>query len=228
MRRESTAGMAPLSGSATPSPSQRLAMVEAVPMVMHDPALRDMAKNRRFLALVGANLLAASLFFQWGSAVAKFVVDLGYPKSVYGWLMALNGLMIAVFEIPITRGVRRFPQHLVIGVGYLACGVGMALNGFAVSWWWVAAAVVVFTVGEMVSLPVASAYLSVLSPEKMRGRYAGALGLTWNIGQFLAPGLGLMLYEWQPGVLWSASLFVGIGAAAVLWKLGGVRAVDSR
>lgn len=186
-------------------------------------AIRDMAKNHRFLALMGANLLAASLFFQWGSSVAKFVVDLGYSKSVYGWLMAMNGLLIALFEIPIARGTRRFPQHLVIGIGYLACGVGMALNGFASTWVWVAVALLVFTIGEMVSLPVSSAYLALLSPEKMRGRYAGALGLTWNIGQSLAPGLGLMLYEWNAAVLWSASLALGIGAAMILWKLGGHR-----
>jgi len=44
-RRASTAGMAPLCGRAMPSPSHRLAMVEAVPMVMHEPALRDIAAS---------------------------------------------------------------------------------------------------------------------------------------------------------------------------------------
>lgn len=191
------------------------------------PALRDMAANRPFLALWAANLLAASLFFQWGASVAKLVVDLGYTKSVYGWLMAANGVMIALFEIPIARSVRRRPQHRVIGLGYLACGIGMAMNGFASSWIWVAVALVVFTVGEMVSMPIASAYLAVLSPEKMRGRYAGAVGFTWNIGQSLAPGLGLVLYEWNPSVLWSTTLVAGVGAALILWKLGGARAEDS-
>ncbi len=44
-RRASTAGMAPLPGSAMPSASHRLAMVEAVPMVMQEPALRDIAAS---------------------------------------------------------------------------------------------------------------------------------------------------------------------------------------
>ncbi len=182
------------------------------------PALRHMATNRRFLALFTANLLAASLFFQWGSSVARLVVDLDYPKQVYGWLMALNGIMITFFEIPLSRAVRRFSPRLVIAVGYLVCGLGMSLNLLAVSWVWIGIAVVVFTLGEMVSLPVSSAYLVDLSPDKMRGRYAGALGLTWSIGNSIAPGLGLVLYEWRPPVLWVGTLFVGVIAALVLWR----------
>ena len=40
-RRESTAGIAALPDSAMPSASAMLAMVDAVPIVLHDPALRD-------------------------------------------------------------------------------------------------------------------------------------------------------------------------------------------
>ena len=182
------------------------------------PALKHMVSNRAFLALFAANLMAASLFFQWGSAVAKFVVDLDYPKQVYGWLMAFNGLLVAFFEIPLSRATSRYPARLVIALGFLICGIGMSLNLFAVSWVWIGIAVVVFTIGEMISLPVSSAYLAHLSPDKMRGRYAGALGLTWNLGQSMAPGIGLMLYQWNPPVLWIGSLFVGILAGLVLWR----------
>ena len=181
------------------------------------PALTHMVRNRAFLALFVGNLLAASLFFQWGSAVAKLVVDLDYPKQVYGWLMALNGLLITFFEIPLSRASSRFQPRLVIALGFLICGVGMSLNYFAFSWIWIGIAVVVFTFGEMISLPVSSAYLAHLSPDKMRGRYAGALGLTWNLGQSMAPGLGLMLYLWNPQVLWSGCLVVGVIACLVLW-----------
>lgn len=185
------------------------------------PALRHMATNRRFHALFFANLLVASLFFQWGSSVARLVVDLDYPKQVYGWLMALNGILITFFEIPLSRAVRRIAPRLVIAVGFLVCGIGMSLNLFADTWVWIAIAVVVFTLGEMVSLPISSAYLVHLSPDKMRGRYAGALGLTWNLGNSIAPGLGLVLYEWHASVLWIGTLFVGVVAAIVLWRGAG-------
>jgi len=185
------------------------------------PALRDMAKNSRFLAFFAANLLAVSLFFQWGGAVAKLVVDLGYPKEVYGKLMALNGLLIAFFEIPLSQMARRYPQRLVIAAGFFVCGLGMSLIVFADSWVWIGLALVVFTVGEMVSMPVSSTYLARLSPEKMRGRYAGAFGLTWNLGNSVAPGLGLVLYAWYPQALWVGSFAVGTVAALVLWRGGG-------
>ena len=44
-RRASTAGIEALPGNATPSASHRLPIVEAVPMVLHTPALRDIAAS---------------------------------------------------------------------------------------------------------------------------------------------------------------------------------------
>jgi MFS family permease len=184
-------------------------------------ALRDMIGNRRFLAFFLANLFATSLFFQWGSSVARLLVDAGYAKSVYGWLMAGNGLMIALFEIPVSQITRRRYPRRVIALGFLLCGIGAWGNVFANSGWveaWVIVgiALALFTVGEMVSMPVSGAYVASLAPEEMRGRYSAAIGLTWNLGHAVAPGAGLLLYEHAPGVLWYGCLAMGVVAALLL------------
>ena len=181
------------------------------------PAFDSIRANRRFLAMWVANLLAVTLFFQWGGAISLLVIDLGYTKSVYGWIMALNGVMIALFELPLSQVGRRFSPRLVIAAGFLVCGIGVFLNLFAVDWTFIVIACAVFTVGEMISMPISSAYVGNLAPDHMRGRYNGMLSLTWHAGHAYAPALGVALYTWQPTVLWGGSLAIGILAAAVVW-----------
>lgn len=181
-------------------------------------AIRDMLSNRAFLFFLCANLFVVATFFQWGSSVARLIEDLGYSKSVYGWLMAGNGVMIALCELPLSHSIRKLSQTLVISVGFLFCGIGAWWNGFAESWVGLAVAIFLFTIGEMAALPVSAAYVARLAPEKMRGRYSAAVGLTWNIGHAIAPGLGLLLYEAAPSMLWNGCLALGCVAALLLLR----------
>ncbi len=181
-------------------------------------ALRDMAKNRAFLIFFFANLLAIGSFFQWGSSVARLIGDLGYSKSVYGWLMAGNGLVIAFFEIPLSQVVRKRNPRFVIALGFLLCGIGVWGNEFANVWWIIAIALFVFTLGEMISMPVSGAYVASLAPDEMRGRYSAAVGLSWNLGHAVAPGLGLILYETVPSILWYGCLVLGCVASLLMLK----------
>ena len=78
-------------------------------------------------------------------------------------------------------------------------------------------AAIVFTLGEMIALPVSGAYVAELSPETMRGRHSAAVGLTWNFAQGIAPWLGLTLYKSNPQFLWWG--FLGLGFASATFIL---------
>lgn len=180
------------------------------------PALKHMMANHAFVAFLFAQLLAVGSFFHWGGAVARLIIDLGYPKTVYGFLMAGSGVAIALFEIPISQIGRRLPTRGFIGFGYLLCGIGVSINGLASGWIVVAIALAIFTLGEMISMPVSSAYLAELAPRKMRGRYSAAVGLTWSMNHAIAPGLGLILYESHPVVLWWGLAILGVMATGLM------------
>ena len=186
------------------------------------PAIQNILRNRRFVAFFFANFAAVMAFFHWGSSLAKFTVDLGYTKQDYGWIMALNGVMIALFEIAISQVARRRHAPRVIALGFFLCGAGVWIAGFAAGWQLIVAGLVVFTLGEMIALPVAAAYVAELAPKKMRGRYTATIGLTWNIGQGVTPWLGLFLYQQMPLLLWWGSLGLGILSAVLVlapsWK----------
>lgn len=184
------------------------------------PALASIWANKRFVAMFFSSLFGVFLFFHWGGAVALLIKDLGYPERVYGMLMAFNGFLITVAELPLSHWVRRFDARQVIGIGFFLCGLGVACCGFATGWIWIAVALVIFTIGEMISMPVSGAYVSELAPEDMRGRYNGVIGLTWHFGHAVAPGLGLLLYKESAPALWWGCLLFGLISYAII-GLGG-------
>ncbi|MEM9018871.1 MAG: MFS transporter [Verrucomicrobiota bacterium] len=180
------------------------------------PALVSIWRNKAFVAMFFSSLFGVVLFFHWGGAVALLIKDLGYPERAYGMLMAFNGFLITVAELPLSHWVRRFNARWVIGIGFLLCGIGVAFCGVSTTWIWIVIAMTIFTVGEMVSMPVSGAYVSELAPEEMRGRYNGVIGLTWHVGHAIAPGFGIWLYQETPASLWWGSLACGIFSCLIL------------
>ena len=157
----------------------------------------------------------ALVFFQMSSTYGLAVMHLGFSPATYGALISMNGALVVVFELPLTTVTRRFPPMRVIALGYLLAGAGFALNAFALTVPALAACVVLFTVGEMCSMPVASAYVAELSPPHMRGRYMGAYGLTWTLAQVVGPGTGMWLLAANPAAFWIAGGGLGLSAALV-------------
>jgi MFS family permease len=93
-------------------------------------------------------------------------------------------------------------------------GLGFALNAFARTVPELAVGVIIFTLGEMVAIPVSSAFVANLAPPHLRGRYMGVYGLNWALALIFAPGLGLKLLALNPAILW-----LGCGVLAVLGAL---------
>jgi dipeptide/tripeptide permease len=84
--------------------------------------------------------------------------------------------------------------------------------------------VLVWTLGEIVEAPVASAYVAGIAPEHLRGRYQGAWGLTFGLGLVLAPLLGTAVYEASATGLWLACGALGLLSAALVLAAPPARA----
>lgn len=101
-------------------------------------------------------------------------------------------------------------------LGSLLVGLGFALNVIANDLPALALTVLIWTLGEIVYAPVASAYVADLAPEHLRGRYQGAWGLTWGFAFVLAPGLGAAVFAWSSDGLWLTCGLLGLVAALLL------------
>ena len=81
----------------------------------------------------------------------------------------------------------------------------------------VAACVVVWTMGEMLLLPTASAYADSLARDDNRGRYFGASAASHSVALLAGPAIGLLLHQrmsWP--TLWVSALACGTVSAMLL------------
>ena len=176
---------------------------------------RTLRSDRVLPRILAAAFTIAIVFFQASSTFGLHVTHLGYSAATYGAILSLNGAIVVFFELPLTTLTRKFPAPRVIALGFLLAGFGFALLGLATSIPAMVACMVVFTLGEMLSMPMASAYVADLAPPSMRGRYMGVYGLTWTVALVVGPALGMSLLAAGPSFLWLACGALGILAAAL-------------
>jgi MFS family permease len=179
--------------------------------------LKTLAGDKRFLRVLGGAFIVALVFLQMLSTYSLHVTRLGFAAGTYGMILSLNGLMVVFCELPLTSLTRRFPSRAVMAVGYVLVGAGFSLNAFAHSVAGLAACMVIFTFGEMVAMPVSSAYIANLAPVHLRGRYMGVYALTWSAALILAPQMGLRLFAFSPAALWIACGALGVVAATIIF-----------
>jgi MFS family permease len=179
-------------------------------------AIRTMVHDRLFLFFLISSVLGAFVYFQSQTTFPLHVKASGLSDADYGLLISLNGLAIVLLELPLVAITRRFPYRPVLALGSALVGLGFALNAVANDMPELAFAVLVWTLGEIVYAPVASAYVADIAPEHLRGRYQGAWGLTWGLAFVLAPALGAAIFAWSPDGLWLTCGLLGLLAALLL------------
>jgi MFS family permease len=179
-------------------------------------AVRTIARDRAFLLFLISSVLGAFVYFQSQTTFPLHVRASGLSESDYGLLISLNGLAIVLFELPLVAISQRFPYRPVLALGSLLVGAGFALNAIANDLPELALTVVIWTLGEIVYAPVASAYVADIAPEHLRGRYQGSWGLTWGLAFVLAPAIGAPLFAWSGEALWLACGALGVVSAGLI------------
>jgi MFS family permease len=179
-------------------------------------AIRTIFRDRAFVLFLVSSVLGAFVYFQSQTTFPLHVRASGLSDSDYGLLISLNGLAIVLFELPLVAISRRFPARPVLAIGSVLVGLGFALNAIADDRPELALTVLIWTLGEIIYAPVASAYVADIAPEHLRGRYQGAWGLTWGLAFMLGPGIGAAVFAWSADALWLGCGLLGLAAALLL------------
>jgi hypothetical protein len=108
---------------------------------------------------------------QNASTFALHVVALGYSTKVYGLLQAMNGVLVVLFELPISSLTQHRPRTRMIALGALLVGVGFAELAFVKALPGLLIMVVIWTLGEIIESPATGAS----SPTARRNMPAAAI-----------------------------------------------------
>jgi MFS family permease len=181
-------------------------------------------EDRRFLLLGGLVMATWLVGGQLLVTLPIWVVQsLGYPSTLFGGMMALNGLLIAVGQVGLSGRVSRFAPAAVMGLGAVGFGVGYGLMALP----WVPVLLtgtLLLTVGEMLLVPTTSAAVDRLAPFERRGQYQGAVSVLQSLGIALGPlAGGLVLQAWGGPALWLTCLAWACVCGAGFVAYGGRR-----
>ncbi|MFE2889506.1 MFS transporter [Streptomyces sp. NPDC059272] len=158
--------------------------------------------SRRYTASCLLFGLVSLVYAQQTGAFALGLHDSGQDAHVYGWLLAMNAIIVVVSEVSMTRYSGRWPRRTAIAAGAACVCGGYALNALGLSLAVLVTGVLVWTAGEMLLEPVAAAYASESAPPGDGPRYQALLGLCQSAGMSLGPALGVYLYGYGPTLPW--------------------------
>ncbi|ROQ81709.1 putative MFS family arabinose efflux permease [Streptomyces sp. CEV 2-1] len=185
-----------------------------------DVRLGTVLRDGRFMGVVGLSFVIALIFQQGYVGLPVAMGTDGFSSSDFGTAIAVNGVMIVVLQIPVTRLIQhRDPRRLLI-VSSLLAGYGFGLTAFAGSVAVYALTICVWTVAEIVNAPVQNGLVVQLSPAHGRGRYQGMYTLSWAAAALVAPLMsGVVIDHFGAGWLWGMCAVLGTVAAFGYWLL---------
>jgi MFS family permease len=183
--------------------------------VVGRPAATSPLRDGRFVLFVLGLFLISLVEVQYMATLPLEVLDRGLSSTVYAGLVALNGLLVIAVEPALTGLLQGWPTRRAIALGVMVIGLGIATYGLPGGLGVLIAATLVWTFGEMVGAPPASAYPALASSPTDRARYLAAAAGSQGAGYALGPIAGTALYGISPAALWTACAVIGVAAALV-------------
>jgi MFS family permease len=178
-------------------------------------------RDRTFVWFVVAEFLVLTILYQSESGLPIAMGLDGFSPSAFGQVAAVNGILIAVVQLPLTRLYQRFPESRVLAGSSALIGIGYSVLLFGHSSWVYGASIVVWTLGEIGNTPTSFAIVARISPDHLRGRYQGLFQVAWTGSLVVAPLVsGLVIDTWGTAPLWAGCLVVGLAAAAAQLGIG--------
>lgn len=148
-------------------------------------------RDKPFLQGMFCLFLIALAFFQLFSVIpAYYKTEMHLNEAAIGWILAMNGLLIAAVEMVLVyklEGRKTSLTYIMTGAGLIAVSFLFYETGKTVT---VAlAGMLLVTFGEMFLFPFMNNFWVKRSSESNRGQYASVYTMSWAAASVLAPTL---------------------------------------
>ena len=184
---------------------------------------RELLRDRPFAGFMIASTIYALCCMVITIALPIYIVEvLKLSGWIVGALFALNTAMLALGSPIAIRWLVRFRRTRalvmasavwVVSSGLLALALEIPRSIVTV---YIFAAVLIYSAGEMVFAPIATALCSEAGPERLRGRYMATFSLGWGLAASIAPSFFTALFAIRAGAPWIAVAGLSVIAAAIV------------
>lgn len=179
-------------------PSKNQAAVPKVEPIKNKAVSGSAYRDKPYLVFTILTTLFAYCFFQSFSTLPVFYKqELKLSESYIGMVMAINGILITIFEMVIVHRLERRNKSL----SYITFGVGLIGFSFIIfnllpAWLPLALVwVLIVTTGEIFSMPFLNSFWISRTTTENRGQYAGLYTVAWSVAQVLGPATGSQIAE---------------------------------
>ena len=183
-------------------------------------------RDRPYLAFLVLVALLATVFFQIMSTLPLYWREhLGLAEDRIGVLLALNAVIIVLVEMVLVRAIEHRDHLRLAALGSFLVCLGFSLMPLGGGTMFIAFTIVVWSVGEMLSLPLTNAFASLRGGVAGTGRYVGAYMLAFATAFVTAPLVGTWAYQHLGAdALWYSCAGIGVVlAVGFSWLSATVR-----
>lgn len=165
-----------------------------------------------FVAHLLLTLATLMVFFQFASTYPLYLRDhFGFGSPGIGLMFAVNTVVIVAFEMLLLDRIQRWPLVRTIGWGsFLAC-VGFGILPFGSTAAFAVLAMLVVTLGEMLSFSQSTSFAASRATPGNEARYMAWYMMIISVASVLGPALGATIYGIDRDALWIGCLIVGGG-----------------
>ncbi|NOT52475.1 MAG: MFS transporter [Chitinophagaceae bacterium] len=187
------------------------------------PPARSAYDDKTYLLFIVITMLFAACFFQlFTNLPVYFKKDLHFSEPFIGFLMAGNGIVIALVEMVLIyklEGKRKSMVYIsagvfIVGLSFLLLNISGAAVAIACTM------IFMVTFGEILSLPFMNSYWIARTQASNRGQYAALYTMAWSAAQTLGPLGGAQLAQYSGfNTLWWIVGGLSIATAFLFWRL---------
>lgn len=157
-------------------------------------------KDHAYVLFIILSFFFAFCFFQMFTTIPVFFKE-KFELSIFfiGLLMALNGIIISIFEMVVIFSMeKKRPALYIISTGMLLVAISFILLNFPSTQYALIAAVsmIFITIGEIFSMSFMNAWWIDRADENNRGQYAALYTVAWASAQAVGPFAGAMIAEY--------------------------------
>ena len=185
-----------------------------------------------FLAMLPLIFGVGLIFVQMLNAFPLYMrMAYGLRENAIGGLFTVNTLLIVTVEMILMHALRRARPARVVSLGTLLLGLGFSLLPLGRGLPYAAVTVMVWTMGEILTVPMLMTLVSTRADESAQGEYQGLCSLAFAMAWVIGPSLGMTIYGRLGGdALWYACGGLGVALSlgyALLRASAGPRAAAS-
>jgi MFS family permease len=185
------------------------------------PGWGRVVRDRVAMTYFGLNLGVAAVYATTFTILPLAMYADGHPAPVYGAVIAVNGIGIVVLHPLLATSLLALRPAVVLALGAALTAVAMAVIAVSDGLLGYVLAIVFVTLGEICNATTGPGLIGEIAPAALRGRYAGAYGLSWGLAFTITPlAGGALLGGGRAAAPWVAAAVLSLAVGVALLALG--------